>query len=229
MPVWSPPQRPAAHAEKVLLSAILDGTYPPGTTLPSERELAAILGVTRPTLREALRRMEVDGWLDIQQGKPTRINDFWKKGGLNALAALVQYSAELPADFIPNLLEVRWVLAPAYTRLAVDRAPERVAACLEKYDELDNSPKDYAAFDWNLHQELTLATGNPVFTLLLNGFSGFYEEMARRYFAHPYTRSASAKFYKDLLEAAQRGDGVGAEAITRRVMQESIENWKKAG
>ena len=41
---WSAPQRPAVHAEQALLTAILDGTYPPGATLPGERELAARRG-----------------------------------------------------------------------------------------------------------------------------------------------------------------------------------------
>lgn len=40
MPFWSCPQRPAAYAEQALVSAILDGTYPPGSTLPGERTLA---------------------------------------------------------------------------------------------------------------------------------------------------------------------------------------------
>ena len=60
---WLAPARPRAHAESVLLAAILDGTFPPGTTLPGERTLAAQLGVTRPTLREALQRLARDGWL----------------------------------------------------------------------------------------------------------------------------------------------------------------------
>ena len=89
MPNWSAPQRPAAHAEQSLVSAILDGTYPPGSTLPGERELARQLGVTRPTLRETLQRLECEGWMTIRQGKSTRVNDIWREGGLTVLSALV--------------------------------------------------------------------------------------------------------------------------------------------
>ena len=57
---WEAPKRPVEHAEDHLITAILDGTFPPGSTLPGERELSAQLGVTRPTLREVLRRLEGD-------------------------------------------------------------------------------------------------------------------------------------------------------------------------
>src|SRR4030043_1715032 len=133
---WRPPERPAEYAEKSLILEILNGDYPPGSVLPAERELALKLGVTRPTLRETLQRLERDGWLNIQQGKSTRVNDFWKDGGLNVLNALVQYSEKLPPNFIPNLLHVRLVLAPAYTRQAVENSPSQVSNYLINYINL---------------------------------------------------------------------------------------------
>lgn len=223
---WAAPQRPAAYAEQALVTAILDGTYPPGSFLPGERDLAAQLGVTRPTLRETLQRLACDGWLTIQQGKPTRVNDFWREGGLNVLSAMVRYSQQLPASFVPNLLEVRLVLAPAYARAAVARSAATVVRFLQSYLSLDDEPKAFAAFDWHLHRTLAIASGNPIYTLILNGFAGFYEEMACRYFARPEARASSRAFYAALLEAARRGDGEEAEQITRSVMRESMELWR---
>jgi GntR family negative regulator for fad regulon and positive regulator of fabA len=144
---WSAPQRPAAYAEEALVTAILEGTYPPGSTLPGERDLAAQMGVTRPTLRETLQRLACEGWLTIQQGKATRVNDFWREGGLTVLGALVRYSEQLPPDFVPNLLEVRLALAPAYTRAAVESSAVRVAGCLADHVLLDDTPEAFAAFD----------------------------------------------------------------------------------
>jgi len=225
---WSAPQRPAVYTEQALLTAVLDGTYPPGSTLPSERDLAAQLGVTRPTLREVLQRLACEGWLTIQQGKPTRVNDFWLDGGLNVLSALVRYSQPLPSDFIPHLLEVRLALAPAYTRAAVERSPERVVARLENLSGLDDTPEAFASFDWALHHTLTVASGNPVYTLILNGFAGFYEQMARLYFAQPEARASSLAFYTSLLAAARQKDAPGAEGIARSVMHASIILWRQA-
>jgi GntR family negative regulator for fad regulon and positive regulator of fabA len=229
MAIWTAPQRPAAYAEEALVTAILDGTYPPGSTLPGERALAAALGVTRPTLRETLQRLACEGWLTIQQGKSTRVNNFWQEGGLNVLGALVRYSERFPPNFVPNLLEVRLALAPAYAAAAVARSPEMVLDYVANYSGLEDSPATFAKFDWALHQTLTIASKNPVYTLILNGFAGFYEEMACLYFARIEARDSSRAFYAALMEAARSVDPAAAERITRLVMQESIELWQQAG
>jgi GntR family negative regulator for fad regulon and positive regulator of fabA len=225
---WSTPQRPAAYAKEALVTAILDGQYPPGSTLPGERDLASQLGVTRPTLRETLQRLECGGWLTIQQGKPTRVNDFWRVGGLDVLSSLVRYSQELPDNFVTNLLEVRLALAPAYTRAAVEHSAAMVLAHLAGHVDLDDSPEAFATFDWTLHHTLTVSSGNPVYTLILNGFSGFYEEMACLYFAQPEARTLSRAYYSALLAAAEREDAGEAERLTGSVMQASITLWQQA-
>jgi GntR family negative regulator for fad regulon and positive regulator of fabA len=223
---WSAPPRPAELTEQRLLQAVLQGEFPPGSTLPGERELAARLGVTRPTLREVLQRLARDGWFEIQHGKPTRVRDYWREGNLAVLGDLVRYSQHLPDDFVPNLLDVRLSLAPAYTRAAVERAADEVVALLDGYIDLEDSAERYATADWELHRALTLASGNPVFTLILNGFADFYVQMARLYFAQPQARAASRAWYAGLLAAARSGDADAAEQDTRRAMQESVELWR---
>lgn len=224
---WTAPQRPAAYAEEALVTAILDGHYAPGSTLPGERALAAELGVTRPTLRETLQRLACEGWLTIQQGKSTRVNNFWQEGGLNVLGALVRYSERFPPDFVPNLLEVRLALAPAYAAAAVERSPEMVVDYVSNHRALEDSPGAYAKFDWSLHHTLTIASKNPVYTLILNGFAGFYEEMACLYFARVEARESSRAYYSALLEAARSVDPPAAERVTRSVMEESRVLWQQ--
>ncbi len=226
MPIWSRPRRPAAHAEQALVTAILDGTYPPGATLPGERDLAKALGVTRPTLREALQRLERDGWLSIAQGKPTQVNDYWRDGGLNVLSGMVR-CGKLPTGFATRLLEVRLALAPAYARAAVASAAAIVAEHLAGGAALGDDAVAFARYDWTLHHTLTVASGNPVYTLILNGFSGFYEQVAHLYFAPPEARASSRSFYAQLLAAAERADADEAERVTRAVMRESIELWRR--
>lgn len=227
MRFWSRPQQPAAYAEQALITAILDGTYPPGSTLPGERALASQLGVTRPTLREALQRLERDGWLTIAQGKPTLVNDYWRAGGLNVLSGLVRYGDRLPPGFITRLLEVRLVMAPAYARAAVANSAPAVAGYLAGHEQLNEAPEAFAHYDWGLHHTLTVASGNPVYTLILNGFAGFYEQVARDYFVPAEARAASRAYYAALLAAAQRADADEAERATQAVMEQSIELWKR--
>jgi GntR family negative regulator for fad regulon and positive regulator of fabA len=222
---WLPPQRPMVYAEQALVNAILDGIFPPGSTLPGERDLAVRLGVTRPTLREALQRLGRDGWLTIRQGKSTYVNDFWREGGLSVLNALVRCGQHLPRDFVPHLLEVRLALAPAFIEAAVTRSAASVAAFLADHASLEDTSEAFAAFDWKLHRTLAFASGNPVYTLIVNGFAGFYEEMARRYFALPEARNASRAFYAGIYAAAQVGDAAEAGRLSRAVLQETIALW----
>jgi GntR family negative regulator for fad regulon and positive regulator of fabA len=226
---WSSPSRPAELTEQRLLQAVLSGEFAPGSYLPAERELATQLGVTRPTLREVLHRLARDGWFDIQQGKPTRVRDYWREGNMNVLNALVRHGEHLPENFVPNLLAVRLSLAPAYTRAAVERSSDTVLVLLDGYAELEDEAEHFATADWKLHHNLTLASGNPVFTLILNGFANFYVHMARNYFSQPQARSASRAWYTDLRTATYSGDAKMAEQVTRQAMQESIDLWRALG
>src|SRR5512142_3239854 len=122
MDKWNPVQKPAEIAEQRLLEAILSGHFVVNRSLPGERDLAAQIGVTRPTLREALQRLARDGWLDIQQGKPTRVRDYWQEGNMGVLSILAQMPSQQTSNFVTHLLEVRVLLAPTYTRQAMEQA-----------------------------------------------------------------------------------------------------------
>jgi GntR family negative regulator for fad regulon and positive regulator of fabA len=84
----------------------------------------------------------------------------------------------------------------------------------------------FAQADWDLHRALTLASGNPIFGLILNGFADFYIQMASRYFEQPQARASSRAWYAELLSAARAHDADQAELVTRQVMQQSIELWQ---
>ncbi|HOT90867.1 MAG TPA: fatty acid metabolism transcriptional regulator FadR [Anaerolineae bacterium] len=229
---WSAPQRPAFYAEQALINAILDGTYPPGSALPAERELAAQLGVTRPTLREALQRMERDGWISIRQGKSTLVRDIWTEGGLNVLSSLARYGNggvenHIPFDFVSRLLEVRLALAPAYARAAAlgERYPTLITY-LNVPPTHDDTADTYTHYDWQLHYRLTVASCNPIYTLILNGFEILYANMGHIYFMQPEARAASSRFYAHLLDGFQRRDADAVENVTRAAMAESLLLWK---
>ncbi len=225
---WNPIQKPAEIAEQRLLQAILSGHFAVNSTLPGERDLAAQIGVTRPTLREALQRLARDGWLDIQHGKPTRIRDYWQEGNMGVLSVLAQMPSQQTPDFVAHLLEVRVLLAPTYTRQAMERAAPEIAALLAGYADLEESPTAFAAADWDLHFLLTQRATNPIFRLLLNGFQDLYRGMAERYFALPESRKRSRVYYAELLNCAKRGAFLKAETLTRQVMEESLMLWKKS-
>jgi len=213
--------------EKQLISDILDGNYPRNSTLPPERELAAKLGVGRPTLREAIQRLERDGWVTINKSQPATVNDYWQKGNLNTLVNIVQNKDKIPEDFIVYLLELRATLIPSYVKTAVNISPAKVVSLLSNIDLLSDIPNEYAEFDWRLQKKLAGISGNPIYLLILNSFDDFYVEMAKEYFTLAENRNESLVFYQRLLAAAMKADTILAEEVTAAAMKKSIELWRK--
>jgi len=224
---WKPIQKPAEIAETRLISAILEGRFPINSHLPGERELAEILGVTRPTLREVLQRLARDGWLEIQHGKPTRVCDYWEEGRLGVLNTLSEHPEELPENFIPDLLNVRLAMAPMYTTLAVSNASGKVLEILNESQNLNNSPHNFAHFDWRLQHQMTILGGNPVFVLILNGFKDLFLNLAPHYFSNPAARKHSMQYYENLTRAVQDNNVDEARQLTEDVMHESLAFWKQ--
>ena len=223
---WEIPLKPAEIAEQRIIKAILEDHFPINSFLPPERELSIQLGVTRPTLREALQRLARDGWIEIHQGKQTRVKDYLKEGNLNVLSSLAKYQENLPDQFIIFLLQIRYLLAPTYTELAVKFQSDNVIGLLERHPDSQADEESFSVFDLELHQRLTQFSGNPVFSLILNGFQELIKNKSRDYFKLKETRKHSIKFYKKLLEAAKTNNPELAKLVTQTTMQESISFWQ---
>jgi GntR family transcriptional regulator, negative regulator for fad regulon and positive regulator of fabA len=223
---WKPPEKPGELTESRLIGAILDNHFPSGSNLPGERELAVQFGVTRPTLREVLQRLERDGWIEIRQGKPTRVRDYWQEGNLAVLVAVALHRGELPRDFVPHLMYVRILLAPAYTGRAIECDSPAVAALLHNAPQSGDSPEVYANYDYTLHRQLTILSENPVFTLFINSVTQLYHVLGSVYYTHEEARAHSYQYYQSLLDCAHRQDSAVAQILTERIMRESLELWK---
>ncbi|KLU59473.1 fatty acid metabolism regulator protein [Peptococcaceae bacterium CEB3] len=221
-------RRSSDQAEQFVIRSIIDGGFPVGSELPPERTLAHRLGVGRPALREALQRLERDGWLTLRQGHPAQVNDYWAQGNLYTLVNLVQ-AGELPENLIVHLLELRAVLAPAFISQAVVRQPARVVALLADWTALSERGEEYAAFDWTLQKKTAIISGNPLFALILNSFDPVYVSLATRYFQRSECRLASRRFYQELMDAAMERDDVRAAQVVRLAMIESLRLWREEG
>ena len=224
---WNPPLKPGELTESRLINAFLDSTFPINSNLPGERDLASLLGVTRPTLREALQRLERDGWVEVRHGKPTRVRDFWVEGNLGVTSALAQYQDPLPPDFIANLFSVRVLLAPTYIKTAVLNAPVEIVDYLSSIENLEEKAEVFAIFDWKLHWQLTLYADNSFFTHFMNSVRRLYEIVGIPYFRYSKTRSHSRQFYLRLRELASEGNSEAAGELARQVMSESAALWNE--
>ena len=189
---------PAALAEEYIIKSIWNNYFPPGSDLPAERELAEKIGVTRTTLREVLQRLSRDGWLTIQHGKPTKVNNVWETSGLNILEVLINLDSTLSPLLIANVLSARTNLATIYVPRAFRIAKKESLALFEGYDKLPDDAKAYVDFDYNIFRNLTFVSKNPIYGLVLNSLKGLYTRVGMIYFALPEARALAVEFYRKL-------------------------------
>ncbi len=197
-------QSPAGFAEEYIIESIWNSRFPPGSILPAERELSELIGVTRTTLREVLQRLARDGWLTIQHGKPTRVNNFWETSGLNILETLARLDHDSVPQLIDNLLSVRTNISSIFIRRAIHHHADKALEVLESASHVDDHAEAYTELDYNIFRGLAFASGNPIYGLILNGLKGLYTRVGRYYFSNPEARRLAQNFYQQLTQFAQQ-------------------------
>ena len=218
-------QSPAGFAEEYIVESIWSGRFPPGTILPAERELSELIGVTRTTLREVLQRLARDGWLTIQHGKPTRVNNFWETCGLNILETLARLDQEGIPELVDNLLAARTNLSAVFIRGAIRNNPEKAAEIISRYKDVEPDGKAFAHFDYQTNHDLALASNNNVFVLMMNGFRGLYSRIGGYFFSSAKARQVALDYYEELHAAALEGNYDSVPQIIRTYGIESGKVW----
>lgn len=216
-------QSPAGFAEEYIVESIWSGRFPAESILPAERELSELIGVTRTTLREVLQRLARDGWLTIQHGKPTKVNNFWETAGPGILETLARLDQDGIDELIDNMLAARTNVTAIFIRSALKKHPSKVIEALKDYKKVLDDGKEFANFDYSTTHSLALASENPVYVLTMNGFKGLYSRIGGYYFSYPEARELAKQFYQTLLDLAVKSD---YEAAPRAVRVYGVESGK---
>ena len=203
----SPLQRtsvPDAVFER-LREAILAGRYAPGERLPTQRALAADLQVNIASVREALGRLEQLRLVDVRHGDATRVLDWRRSGGLEALALMSSMDPQLSRD----LFEARRLLLGEAARLAARRRTDGQVVELEELaGALALAPNDGSALlaDWAFMSALVEAAGNLVFQLIMNSVRELYLPRSSAFTALVADRAELAPMYLAVAQAVGAHD-----------------------
>ena len=219
-------ERATDRAERHLIEGIVSGGFPPNTDLPGERTLSKSLDIARPALREAMQRLSRDGWLDIQQGKPTRIRDYLQDGNLNILAGLLKADPDLVPNLVPDLLEMWQLLAPQYTSSSVRRAPGLIIDLLESFSKVPDEAEEYARSMWKLHHTLIAYCDNLVYGLIFNTFKDFYHQLATYYYTNPEHRELARGLWADMIPKVEALDKETTAQLIFSFISSTTEFWK---
>lgn len=210
-----------------LRERILTGQFRPGASLPSERDLGLQTQMSRSTVREALRMLEVQGLLEIRAGRGG--GAFVRRPGSDAVASSVELFVRGRQVGLSALLETREAIEPSCAALAAARRTGRDLARLdESNDAIDRDRSDLRAFltenvHWHLlvaeasHNELLLAfmrsIAQPIHTATAN------EE-----FVDAEVRATAVRAHVAVTEAIRAGD---VDAASRR-MQRHVHGYATA-
>jgi GntR family transcriptional repressor for pyruvate dehydrogenase complex len=217
----------AEHIEQL----ILEGTLRPGERLASERELSERLEVSRPSLREALDKLEARKLLRTTRGG-TYVAQFMAPL-TEPLAALMQSNDQVVVDYF----EYRQLMEGAAARLAAERATEldrqEIAACLARMREAHqfDDPSREAEVDADLHMLVYEASHNLVVLHVMRAFSEllrgdvFYNR--HRLYLTPGVHDILLGHHEAIAEAVLAGDGDRAEAAAGEHIRFTAETLKR--
>ena len=220
------------HVASQLRTAILRGTYKPGDSLPSERDLAVQFGVDRHTLRSALLQLEMLGLLERRQGSGCKVIDFREAGSTELLPYLLHLNGEPDVKIAESMIDVGSTIFRSFVDLAMRNASaDDITLMRERLDTLeDEVRKGDIASAIGAHRALIRAlcrSGHSVaIELLLNTYVKMFdasfdpEHNVQRRWAQEILSPVSPGPYRSLVDAIERRDHDAArEALDDVVLE----------
>lgn len=190
---------------------ILQRQYQVDDRLPSERDLATSLGVSRNVVREAIKLLQERGLVSVQSGSGVYI--------CAQEAEMVSRSVGLyvrrQAISIAHVFEVRWILEVENARLAAHKiTPENIAIlaeCLDRSEQYLNDPKTFSSLDVEYHRLLAEATGNPVLPLLLDTITDALGAQIQMTSGLPGAQANALRHHRMIFEAVKSQNATDAQ------------------
>ncbi|SFE29198.1 GntR family transcriptional regulator, transcriptional repressor for pyruvate dehydrogenase complex [Actinopolyspora alba] len=213
------PERPGTRDAATELEELIFERFGVGELLPSESELATRLGVSRLTVREAIRSLQARGMVEIRKGRRPRvtapsgdqIGDFFN--------TLLRWN---PGSAF-ELLEVRHGLETQTSTLAANNAGSSDVSAMElairAMDQAEDAT-EYHEADLRFHELLARASGNRMLALLIEALAGsLHDSMIASYRGHRKlggSHADAAEQHREVLDRVRRRDPGGAAEAMRR-------------
>ena len=212
------------------IAALIErGEYGAGQRLPPERDLAKQLGVSRPSVREALIALEVEGYVEVRVGS-----------GVYVTGRRPAANDALPMDSGPfELIRARWIIEAECAALAAKNATRaQVRAIEEALDEME-SHRDRGQMPLNadrqFHLRIAEASGNSALALVVKTLweqrTGPLFLRLEHHFDTPALWNVAIREHREIAMAIARHDAAAARATMRRHMDHAAKrfstSWEK--
>ena len=198
---------------------IRDGRLQPGQRLPAERELAERFQVSRASLREAIRTLELERLVVIRPGAGT----FVSKEGFDAAMDVLARRLLAEREALADVVELRLVLEPQIAALAAQRATpedkERLETILKEQEEQILRGETGAVADTAFHSAMASASQNQALVRLSATLVELLAPSRDESLQTPERSHRSVKSHRTILSAIQQGDAEAArQAMTEHIV-----------
>lgn len=198
---------------------ILARTLPPGQPLPAERELAHRFGVSRGSVRDALRTLETLGLLEMRHGQGTFPRELSVDRLVTPLVSVLTYRRDLQTE----LMDVRRMFEPAVARVAATRVTDEDVAALQRVIEAQRrklaAGQSAIVEDTAFHAALAQATHNLVAVRLMETLNDLLMESRKLTLQRRGRPQRSLQGHEAIVKALRRRDPDAAE----RAMHDHID------
>lgn len=205
-----------------ILGDVLNGELGSGDALPSERRLAEVLGVSRPAVREALKRVAAAGLVEVRQGGATTIRDFRKTSGLDLLPRLLVRDGQVDPFVARSILEARLHNGPKIAELAAARRKPETAQLLAdsvRALEAEDDPVEQQRHAMTFWDHIVDAADSIVFRLMYNSLRAAYEPALNALAVMMTAEVGHPEAYRRLAAAIDSGDPAGAATAARELLE----------
>jgi GntR family transcriptional regulator, transcriptional repressor for pyruvate dehydrogenase complex len=192
----------------------------PGDKLPSERELAELLGVSRSSIRDAIRSLELVGMVEPRQGAGTIVKEISADALVNPLANVLTRQRQL----VSELLDFRKMLEPPLAARAATHASDEdiseMEDILRRQDEKLRQGELAVEEDSEFHYSVAMASENSVVLKVLDVLMDLLRETRERSLQVEGRPQKSIAGHRRILAAIKRRDGEAAKAAMRRHIED---------
>lgn len=201
-----------------------------GEKLPSERRLMEMLGVGRGAVREALRILEIKGYIDSRPGVGTFVKNF--EGDIRLPFSL--WLADR-SEILANFFEIRLFLEPNAAALAAKRITQKEIDQLRQIHqefcqqvELGDLAKSIK-IDAEFHTLIARATKNKLLIMTMDALNKSVIEGWKASLRAPGRAQKTVVEHRDILDAIERNDPAEAGRLTKKHLENAVRDLKKQG
>jgi DNA-binding FadR family transcriptional regulator len=184
---------------------IIDSGSSPGNLLPPQQELARALGISVPSLREAMKSLEAIGVVEVRHGSGTYVGRFSLDPLVDGLTFRIRLEAGENMRTMTELLEIRMMLESAYVRRVAECAGSHLVADLyqivERMEASAQRDLAFALDDRRFHEMVYAPIKNAFLTLLVRAFWDVVNIIRPELFAGPEDLGSTAAEHRAIVDA----------------------------